>query len=105
MSLIMSASGFPCIEGDFPSPVHFWEEERRQAESDRRITGFLSTCFFKSSSARHAPPNSALFEEFPSTSLPSWQQPPLCSSSKKNPAPMIPLSLDPSVAYTEPGKL
>jgi len=22
MSLIMSASGFPCIEGDFPSPVH-----------------------------------------------------------------------------------
>ena len=41
MSLMMSASGFPCIEGDFPSPVHFWEEERRQAESDRRITGFL----------------------------------------------------------------
>ena len=34
MFLMMSASGFPCIEGDFPSPVHFWEEERKQAESD-----------------------------------------------------------------------
>ena len=105
MSLIMSASGFPCIEGDFPSPVHFWEEERKQAESDRRITGFLSRCFLESSSARHAAPNSALFEEFPSTPRPSWQQPPLCSSSLKNPAPMTPLSFDPSVAYTEPGKL
>jgi len=41
MSLTMSASGFPCIEGDFSSPVHFWEEERKQAESDRRITCFL----------------------------------------------------------------
>jgi len=38
----ISASGFPCIEGDFPSPVHFWEEEKKQAESDRRITGMCS---------------------------------------------------------------
>jgi len=105
MSLMMLASGFPCIEGDFPSPVHFWEEVRRQAESDRRITGFLSRCFFESSSARHAAPNSALFEEFPSTPRPSWQQPPLCSFSMKNPAPITPLSFDPSVAYTKPGKL
>ena len=46
MSLIMSASGFPYIEGDFPSPVHFWEEQRRQAESDRRITGDDDDCFY-----------------------------------------------------------
>jgi len=44
MSLMMSASGFPCIEGEFPSPVHFWEEERKQAESDRRMIGFLFCC-------------------------------------------------------------
>jgi len=105
MSLIMSASGFPCIEGDFPSPVHFWEEERKQAESDRRKTGFPFCCLLESSSARHAAPNSALFDEFPSTPLPSWQQPPLCSSSLKKPAPMTPRSFEPSVAYTEPGKL
>ena len=101
MSLIMSASGFPCIEGDFPSPVHFWEEERKQAESDRRITGFLFCCLLESSSARHAAPNSVLFDEFPSTPRPSWQQPP----NLKKPAPMTPRSFDPSVAYTEPGKL
>jgi len=105
MSLIMSASGFPCIEGDFTSPVHFWEEERKQAESDRRIAGFLSCYFLESLSARHAYPTSALFDEFPSTPRPSWQQPPLCSSSLKKPAPIIPRSFDPSVAYTEPGKL
>ena len=45
MSLMMSASGFPYIEGDFPSPIHFWEEERKQTESDGRSIGFLS-CFF-----------------------------------------------------------
>jgi len=83
MSLMITASGFPCIEGDFPSPVHFWEEERKQAESYRRIIGFLSCCLLKSSSARHATPSSALLEEFPSSLLPSWQQPPLCSSSLK----------------------
>ena len=107
MSLMMLASGFPCIasERDFPSPVHFWEEERKQAESDRRITGFLSCCLLESSTARHAAPSSALLEEFPSSPLPSWQQPPLCSSSLKKPAPMTPLSFDPSVAYTDPGKL
>ena len=93
------------LEGDFPSPVHFWEEERKQAEFDRRITGFLFCCLLESSSARHAAPSSALFDEFPSTPLPSWQQPPLYSSSLKKPAPMTPLSFDPSVAYTEPGKL
>jgi len=105
MSRMMSASGFPCIEGDFPSPVHFWEGERKQAESDRRITGFLSCCLLESSSARHAAPSSALVEELPSSPLPSWQQPPLFSSSLKKPAPMTPLSFDPSVAYTDPGKL
>jgi len=83
MSFMMSASGFPCIEGDFPSPVHYWEEERKQAESDRRIFGFLSYCLLASSSARHAAPNSALLEEFPSSPLPSCQQPPLYSSSLK----------------------
>jgi len=61
---LMSTSGFPCIEGDFPSPIHFWEEERKQAESDERIIGFLSCFLLASSSARHAAPNSALFEEF-----------------------------------------
>ena len=105
MSLMMSASGFPCIEGDFSSPVHLWKEERKQAESDRRITGFLSCCLLESSSARHAAPSSALLEEFPSSPLPSngvsWQQPPLCSSSLKKPAPMTPRSFDPSMAYTQ----
>jgi len=83
MSLMMSASGFPYIEGDFPSPIHFWEEEWKQAESDRRIIGFLSCCLLASSSTRHAAPNSALLGEFPSSPLPSWQQPPLYSSSLK----------------------
>jgi len=105
MSRMMSASGFPCIEGDFPTPVHFWEEERKKDESDRRITGFLSCCLLASSGARHAAPSSALLEELPSSPLPSWQQPPLCSSSLKKPAPMTPLSFDLSVAYTDPGKL
>jgi len=99
----MSASGFPCIEGDFPSPVHFWEEERKQAESDRRITGFLSCCLLSSSSTRYGAPSSSLLEEFPSSPLPSWYQPPLRVSSLKKPAPMTPLSFDPSVAYTDPG--
>jgi len=105
MSRMMSASGFPCIEGDFPSPVHFWQEERKQAESHRRIVGFLSCCLLASSSARYAAPNSAILEEFPSSPLPSWQQPPLYSSSLKYPAPITPLSFDLSVAYTAPGKL
>jgi len=42
----MCASGVPCIEEDLPSPVHFWEEERKHAESDRRIIGFLSRFLF-----------------------------------------------------------
>jgi len=78
ISLMMSASGFPCIEGVFPSPTHFCEEERKQAESDKRIIGFLSCFLLASSSARHAAPNSALLEMLPSSPLPSWQQPPLC---------------------------
>ena len=41
MSLMMSASGFPHIEGDLPSPIHFWEEDRKHAESDKRIAGLL----------------------------------------------------------------
>ena len=28
MSLMMSASGFPCIERDFPSPIHFLKRRR-----------------------------------------------------------------------------
>jgi len=80
MSLIISASGFPNIEGGLPSPIHFWEEERKHAESDKRIIGFLSCFLLASSSARHAP-NSAPLEELPSSLLPSWQHPPLFSSS------------------------
>ena len=34
MSLMMSASGFPHKEGDLPSSIHFWEEDRKHAESD-----------------------------------------------------------------------
>jgi len=83
ISLMMSASGFPCIQGDFPSPTHFCEEERKQAESDKRIIGFLSCFLLASSSARHAAHNSALLEELPSSPLTIWQQPPLCSSSLK----------------------
>jgi len=83
MSLMMSASRFPYKEGDFPSPIHFWEEERKQAESDTRIIGFLSWCLLASSSARHVAPNSAVFQEFPSSPLASWQQPLLYSSSLK----------------------
>jgi len=74
-SLIMSASGFPCIEGDFPSPMHFWEEERKQAESGRRIIGFLSCCLLVSSSTRHPAPKSALLEEFPSCPVGSSHNP------------------------------
>ena len=44
-------------------------------------------------------------DEFPSTPRPSWQHPPLCSFNMKNPAPITPLSFDPSVVYTAPGKL
>ena len=58
-----------------------------------------------SSNAKHAAPSSALLEELLSSPLLSWQQLPLCSSSLKKPAPMTPLSFDPSVAYTDPGKL
>jgi len=81
MSLIISASGFPHIEGDLPSPIHFWEEDRKHAESDKRITGFLSCFLLASSSARQAAPSSALLEELPSSPLPSWHHPPLFSSS------------------------
>jgi len=81
MSLMMSASGFPHIERDLPSPIHFWEEDRNHVESDGRITGFLSCFLLASSSARHATPSSALLEELPSSPLPSWQHPPLFSSS------------------------
>jgi len=79
MSVMMSASGFPCIEGDFPSPIHFCEEERKQAESDKRITGFLSCFLLASSSASQAAHNSALLEKFLFSPLPSWQHPPVCS--------------------------
>ena len=41
MSRMMSASGFPCIEGEIPSPVHFCEEERKQAESDMMKIAFI----------------------------------------------------------------
>jgi len=80
MSLMMSAFGFPHMEGDFPSPIHFWEEYKKHAESERRITGFLSCFLLASSSARHAAPSSALFEELPSSPLSSWQHPPQFSS-------------------------
>ena len=86
ISLMISAPGLPYIEGDFPSPIHFCEKERKQAESDKsdkRITGFLSCVLLASSNARQAAPNSALLEELPSSPLPSWQQAPLCSCSLK----------------------
>jgi len=79
---MMSASGFLHIEGDLPSHIHFWEEEREHAESDKRIFGFLSCFLLASSSARHAAPNSALLEELPSLPLSSRQHPPLFSSSQ-----------------------
>jgi len=47
MSLMMSASGVPCIEGDFPSPVHFWEEERKQAESDGELLASYPVVFWR----------------------------------------------------------
>jgi len=82
MSLMMSASGFPHMEGDLPSPIYFWEEDRKHAESDRRITGFLSCFLLASSNAgRHAAPSPAMLEELPSSPLPSWQRTPLFSSS------------------------
>jgi len=83
MSLVMSASGFPHMEGDFPSLIHFWEEDRKHAESERRIqvTGFLSCFLLASSSARHAAPSSVLLEVLPSSPLPIWQHPPQFSSS------------------------
>jgi len=81
MSLIISASGFPHIEGDLPSPIHFWDEDRKHAESDKRIFGFLSCFLLASSSARQAAPSSALLEELPSSPPPSWHHPPLFSSS------------------------
>ena len=71
MSLMMSASGFPHMEGDFPSPIHFLEQVQKHAESDRRIFGFLSLFPLASSNARHAAPGSARFEELPSSPLPS----------------------------------
>jgi len=88
---MMSASGFPCIEGDFSSHIHFCEEERKQAESYKRIIGFLSCFLLASFSARHAAPNSALLEELPSSPRARHAAPntalleesPLCSSSLK----------------------
>jgi len=70
ISRMMSASGFPHMEGDLPSPIHFWEEVRKHAESDRRIIGFLSFFPLASSNARHAAPSSTRFEELPSSTLP-----------------------------------
>jgi len=67
MSLIISASGFAHIGRDLPSPIHFWEEDRKHAESDKRITGSLSFFLLASSSARQAAPSSALLKELPSS--------------------------------------
>jgi len=74
MSLMTSASVFPHIEGDLPSPIHFWEEDRKHAESDKRIIGFLSCFFLAFSSARHAAPNqlcwrSCLLHLYPAGSI------------------------------------
>ena len=81
VSLMMLASGFPQIEGDLLCPIHFWEEDRKHAVSNKRITGFLSCFLLVSSSARHATPSSALLEELSPSPLPSWQHQPLFSSS------------------------
>ena len=61
------------MERDFPSPIQFWEEVRKFAESDRRLIGFLSCFHLASSNARHPAPSSAQFEEFSSFPPPSWQ--------------------------------
>ena len=81
MSLIISTLGFPHIVGNLPSPIHFWEKDRKHAEFDERITGFHSCFLLASSSARQAAPSSVLLEELPSSPLPSWQHPPLLSFS------------------------
>jgi hypothetical protein len=47
MSLIMPASGFPCIGGDFPSPIHFWEEERKQASLIRELLVSYPVSFWR----------------------------------------------------------
>ena len=72
IALIVSACGCPHMEGNLPSPDHFREEKRRQAETDIRTIVFLSFLFFSFSSARHAAPSSSRLEEFPSSPLPSW---------------------------------
>ena len=61
-------------EGDFPSLIHFWEEDRKHTESERRIqvTGFLSCFLLASSSARHNAPSSVLLEVLPSSPLPIY---------------------------------
>ena len=41
MCLMMLASGFPHIEGDLPSPIHFWEEDRKHAAGPSLIRGLL----------------------------------------------------------------
>jgi len=79
MSLMMSHLGFPTWRGILSSPIHFWEEDRKHAESDRRITGVLSFFLLASSSARYAAPSSSLLEELSSSPLPSWQHFPLFS--------------------------
>jgi len=85
ISLMMSSSGLPHVERDFPLPIHFWEEVMKQAKFNRRLTGFKSCFHLASSNARHPAPSSALFDEFPSFPLPSWQpeHPPLFSSNVK----------------------
>jgi len=75
-------SGFPHMEGNFPSPIHFWEEDRKHAESDRRITGVLSFFLLASSSASYTAPSSSLLEKLSSYPLPSWQHFPLFSCNQ-----------------------
>jgi len=94
MSLMMSAPGLPHIERNFLCPHHFCMDERRQAKSERRTLRLSSPLIFASCS----------------TSMPSFLPPlrptgsihpylHLSSSNLQNPAPTIPLSLDPLVAY------
>jgi len=67
--------------------------------------GLLSSLFLAPSRAMHAAPSPGRFEEFHSSPLLKWQQPPLSSSYLYKPAPMTPLSLDPSSCVDPSGKL
>jgi len=77
----MSPSGDSLMGGSIPSPIHFWIAIRRHLESVSRISGLLLLAYaIASSRAMHAAACSALWEEEPSSSLPTLQKPPVSPS-------------------------